>query len=103
SRHPARRRRSEAETAPPPPRTAVSGHAPRLSLAVRERRVPAGPYDRVGVAWFFTPSVDFATRAPTARKRGTTGTHSAPFRLAAGTPVWIRRGPSAARGLLLRF
>src|SRR2546422_503131 len=29
SRHPARRRRIEAETAPPPPRTAVSGHAPR--------------------------------------------------------------------------
>src|SRR5438034_630465 len=27
-RHPARRRRIEAETAPPPPRTAVSGHAP---------------------------------------------------------------------------
>src|SRR5437667_12785477 len=28
--HAARRRRIEAETAPPPPRTAVSGHAPRL-------------------------------------------------------------------------
>src|SRR5438477_364046 len=30
-RHPARRRRIEAETAPPPPRTAVSGHTPSLS------------------------------------------------------------------------
>src|SRR5439155_2871936 len=29
--HPARRRRIEAETAPPPPRTAVSGHAPSLA------------------------------------------------------------------------
>src|SRR5439155_24468953 len=35
-RLPPRRRRTEAETAPPPPRTAVSGHAPSLDwVAVR--------------------------------------------------------------------
>src|SRR3989449_827864 len=33
SRHPTRRRRIEAETAPPPPRTAVSGHAPTARSA----------------------------------------------------------------------
>src|SRR5439155_960172 len=33
SRHPARRRRIEAERVPPPPRTAVSGHAPSARRA----------------------------------------------------------------------
>src|SRR5436853_2314240 len=39
SRHPTRRRRIEAETAPPPPRTAVSGHAPRLRVRGRGQEV----------------------------------------------------------------
>src|SRR5207245_1538470 len=47
-RHPARRRRIEAETAPPPPRTAVSGHAPSVrfgtlaSLLLRLRHAGSG-------------------------------------------------------------
>src|SRR5881396_825956 len=35
---PGRRRRIEAETAPPPPRTAVSGHAPRSGRPPRSGR-----------------------------------------------------------------
>src|SRR5947208_1188213 len=43
---PPRRRRIEAETAPPPPRTAVSGHTPRLNRpgrAAKRARAPRAP------------------------------------------------------------
>src|SRR5205814_3682111 len=43
-RHAPRRRRIEAETAPPSPRTAVSGHAPSLRVPARARS-PAGAGD----------------------------------------------------------
>src|SRR5207302_6178319 len=52
SRHPARRRRIEAETVPPPPRTAVSGHAPGSPAVGAEPwgRRPAVVCDRDGTA-----------------------------------------------------
>src|SRR5439155_1169703 len=51
--HPARRRRIEAETVPPPPRTAVSGHAPGSPAIGAEPwgRRPAVLCDRDGAAW----------------------------------------------------
>src|SRR5207247_52319 len=46
-RHPARLRRTEAETAPPPPRTAVSGHALARDLRLGER-LDGDPHDDAG-------------------------------------------------------